>query len=410
MRYLGSQIANVYETKGEAAATAMIADVTREGRFRVWLYTIDGDFVAGPSRLADADAVLSAGARDDAERTVGAESLLARAATSASGARYVIIWEAPRWLRTQFSPLRLSMRLVALILTGGAVCALLTWQITKPIRTLRHAARRFADGDLTTRVSTAPELRRGDELTELARDFDHMAARIEEFVTSQQQLLADISHELRSPLARLSLALDLARRRLGDDVPEHQRIEREIQRLNALIEQLLTLAGLQRQSDPLGRETVNMRELVHDIAQDARFEAEAAQRTLVVERECDASMRGNRALLRSGIENVVRNAIRHTAEGTTVRIAMEPQNGAERLAITVRDHGPGAPAAALHRLFDPFYRVDEARDRSSGGIGLGLAITRQAMLAHGGNASAENHPDGGLLVTLELPLIGRPHS
>jgi signal transduction histidine kinase len=254
------------------------------------------------------------------------------------------------------------------------------------------------------RVSGDRHFQRKDELSELAREFDDMAGRIQALVKAQQQLLADISHELRSPLARLSLALDLARRRLGDGVPEHQRIEREVQCLNDLIQQLLTLAQLQGQSSRARFEPLDVRNLVHEVADDARFEAEVSGRKVVVASELDGLIQGNRALLRSALENVIRNGVRHTPEGTAVTIEMERVNESERILIAVRDRGPGVPEHALDRLFDPFFRVEEGRDRETGGVGLGLAITRQAMLTHGGNASAQNHPEGGLLIRLELPV------
>lgn len=410
MRALGSQVASVYEREGSQRAASMMADISRDGRFPIWLYSVDGQLVAGPSALDDADEIIArATATDEAERVVSGESaLLARRTSSESGKAYVVVWQAPRlrWW-TELRSTRL-FRLTALILTSAAVCMLLTWYITKPIRTLREAAWLFGAGDLSVRVSDKRELQRRDELSELAGEFDRMAARIEASIASRQQLLADISHELRSPLARLSLALDLARRRLGDDVPEHQRIELEIQRLNASIEQLLTLARLELHADRPQFEPVDLRELVREIAQDAQFEAEEARRKVVIEQESSATVLGNRALLRSAIENVIRNAIRHTPEHSAVTIRMEPADGNQRLSIVVRDYGPGVPDQALGRLFDPFFRVDDARERGTGGVGLGLAITRQAMLAHGGSATARNHPDGGLVVSLELPTNGAP--
>jgi two-component system sensor histidine kinase CpxA len=185
-------------------------------------------------------------------------------------------------------------------------------------------------------------------------------------------------------------------------------MDREVQRLNELIEQLLTLARLQAQSKEPEAETVDVRDLVYEVAADASFEAEAVGRKVVVARTCDGNVQGNRALLRSALENVVRNAVRHTAESSEVTIEMERVNGADpqahRLRIGVQDHGPGVPSPALERLFDPFFRVDEGRDRKSGGVGLGLAITRQAMKAHGGTATAQNLSSGGLLIRLELPV------
>jgi signal transduction histidine kinase len=405
---LGAQAADAYERGGPDVLRPVLADIQRTARFRAWLYAADGRPLGGGAPLGrSTDLIASAVDGDDVERALGSGTfLLARRVTSRSGAAYVFVWESPIRSRLPLpvSRFQFSLRVAALILTAGIVCWWFTWQITRPIRLLRAAARQVSQGELSVRVSDAPALRRGDELSELAREFDHMATRVEQLVTAQQQLLADISHELRSPLARLSLALDLARRRTGERVPEHDRIAREIQRLNELIEQLLTLARLQGQSRQAQLDQVDLRDLVREVVQDARFEAEADRRRVEVTEDCTASMRGSRALLRSAVENVVRNAVRHAPEDTAVDVAMARQADGARLSILVRDRGPGVPTHALSRLFDPFYRVDEARDRDSGGLGLGLAIVRQAMLAHGGEASASNHPGGGLLVRLELPI------
>jgi two-component system, OmpR family, sensor histidine kinase CpxA len=410
MLHLGTRAIEAYEQAGAAQAQAVLAAITQEYHFRVWLYFADGSPIGAAAPLEDPrDLVSRAIAGDDVERASGSGAFLsARRITGRSGKTYVFVWESPFRMRTPWpvAGAQFSLRLIVLTFTGGLVCLWLTLYITRPIRTLRGAARQFAEGNLSVRISERREFQRRDELSELAREFDRMAERIEDLVVSQQQLLGDISHELRSPLARLSLALDLARRRVGSDLPEHQRIEREIHRLNELIEQLLTLARLQGESRLLRQlrpDTVNLRELIHEVAQDARFEAEAAGKTVIVSSEIDSTLRGSRALLRSAIENVVRNAVRHAPEQSTVTMAMTRDEDARRVAIVVTDRGPGVPPQALSRLFDPFYRVDEARDRESGGVGLGLAITRQAMLAHGGAASAENHPEGGLVVRLELP-------
>ncbi len=407
MQYLGSHIADTYERRGATAAAAAVDAVDREGRLRVWLYAVDGRLIAGRNPVAHArDIIEMALGSEDAERIVSRNaSIVARRATSDAGAQYVVMWEAPRPMRwyTQLSPMRLMLRLAALIFTSGIACWLLTWQITKPIGTLRAAARRLADGDLAVRVGLNPELQRGDELSDLAGEFDRMAGRIQQLIAAQQQLLADISHEVRSPLARLSLALDLVRRRLGDDVPEHKRMDLEIHRLNGLVGQLLTLARLQERGHPPQFERVNLLEFVREIAQDARFEAEGTGRSVTVEGSGDMHVLGNRVLLRSALENVIRNAIRYAPPGSSVSISATLTGQQGLASVAVRDRGPGVPAEALTRLFDPFFRVEEARDRASGGIGLGLAIARQAMIAHGGNASVQNHPDGGLLVRLELP-------
>jgi two-component system sensor histidine kinase CpxA len=406
---VGAIAANTFEHSGKAAVASVLADFSRNAEVRVWLYGPDAKLVSGgPQTDGAQDLVLKAIQKDEAEsRSQGRTILIARRVASDSGKEYVIVWQSPSRLQRRLFTARFALRMASLVLTGGLVCLWLTWYITRPIRTLRGATQRLSQGDLGVRVGNLREFRRGDELSDLAVDFDDMAMRIQELITAQQQLLADISHELRSPLARVSLALDLARRRLGDGVPEHQRIEREVQRLNDLIEQLLTLARLQGNSGQSRLESVNLRDLIHEIAEDARFEAKSKNKKVVVGKECDAAVRGSCALLRSAIENVVRNAVRHTPEHGEVTIAMQILAGEDidqRVMITIRDYGPGVPPAALARLFDPFFRVEEGRDRDSGGVGLGLSIVRQATLFHGGKVSAENHPEGGLLVRLELPI------
>lgn len=402
---VGSMAANAYEHSGEAGVASALADFSRNADLQAWLYGPGAKLLSdAPPADGAQDLVLRAFEKDEAEsRSAGGMILVARRVASDSGKEYVIVWRAPSRLERRLFTTRFSLRMLSLVLTGGLVCLWLTLYITRPIRTLRGATRRFSQGDLAVRVGNKPELRRGDELSDLASDFDDMAARIEELIKGQQQLLADISHELRSPLARLSLALDLAQRRLGEGVPEHQRIEREVQRLNELIEQLLTLARLQSHPANSRSEAVDLRGLVHEIADDATFEAQSRNKRVVVREDCEASVRGSCALLRSAIESVVRNAVRHTPENSDVTIEMQNLYETERVVITICDCGPGVPPAAIDRLFDPFFRVEEGRDRDSGGVGLGLSIVRQAMLFHGGRVSAENHPGGGLRVRLEFP-------
>lgn len=405
VRSIGSLAVNAYEREGHARASSVLAEIVRDTDFHAWLFAQDGSLVGGASSDPRARAMVDkALAGQEAQSWTGeGVVLVADRIQSASHKDYVVVWEQPlRFGRLNFR--LLTLRMLSLLVTGGIVCLWLTWYFTRPVRALRAATYQFSLGDLAVRVGDRKELRRGDEISELARDFDNMAARIEELLKSQQQLLADISHELRSPLARVSLALDLARRRLGDSVPEHQRIEREVRRLDDLIGQLLTLAQLHGRADQTRTEAINLRKLVHEVADDARFEAEATGRRVVVASDCEVTTRGSRALLRSAIENVVRNAVRHTSENSEVQINMQRPDENGRLVIAVQDSGPGVPPHTLDRLFDPFFRVEESRGRESGGVGLGLAIVRQAMLFHGGNATAQNHPKGGLLVQLELPV------
>jgi two-component system sensor histidine kinase CpxA len=235
-----------------------------------------------------------------------------------------------------------------------------------------------------------------------------MAERLESMVKAQQRLLGDISHELRSPLARLGVALGLARQRSGPDANGAlDRIERESDNLNEMISQLLTLTRLESGTDGRKRAEIDLAALVRDVAEDADFEARSVNRSVQVVWTERCTINGIEELLRSAVENVVRNAVRFTPEGTAVEVALQRQNGAsDRYAvISVRDRGKGVPEEALERIFRPFYRAEDARDRQSGGgTGLGLAITERAVRMHGGSVVATNAKDGGLSVEMRLKL------
>ena len=299
-----------------------------------------------------------------------------------------------RWLE--------GARLIMIFVAATIVAYGLTLYLTGPTLKLRRATHQLAEGNLSVRV--APQMgRRRDELADLGRDFDRMAERIESLLQNQRRLLGDISHELRSPLARLQIASELAGQSASEEVrPYLERIEREAERLNLLIGQLLTISRLEMAGAEPRREPVELEVLVGEVAADADFEARPLSRHVQVVRSSECLVKGSPDLLRSAVENVVRNAARYTAENTTVEIALECR-GTEA-AITVRDFGPGVPQEELEHLFRPFYRVATARDRQSGGVGLGLSITERAVHLHGGSVRAANAPGGGLVVEITLPL------
>jgi two-component system sensor histidine kinase CpxA len=292
--------------------------------------------------------------------------------------------------------------------TSGLVCYLLSWYLTKPIVRLRTATRQLAAGDLSARTGASSSSRR-DEVAGLMRDFDAMAERIETLLKAQSRLLNDISHELRSPLARLNVALGLARQRSGVESADMlDRIEMEASRLNELIGRILTLARLEDGEQLVPQTPVPLDDLVATVAEDAEFEAQARHchvKTSIS--EGDWLVRGNPSLLHSALENVVRNAIRYTHEGSSVEVALsrEPAVGGKEAVVRVSDSGPGVPPDALEKLFEPFYRLDEARGRQTGGVGLGLAITERAVRFHGGKVTAFNRQPSGLMVEIRLPLI-----
>jgi two-component system sensor histidine kinase CpxA len=239
-------------------------------------------------------------------------------------------------------------------------------------------------------------------LGDLVRDFNRMADRIEALMTGQRQLISDISHELRSPLARLNVALGLARQRAGEAATGSlDRIEREADRLNEMIGKLLSLARMQGAAGPPEKSRVRLDEIVKEVAEDAEFEAQERKCGVRVVGDIKCSTEGSPELLRSAVENVVRNALRHTAPGSEVEITLATRDSTAE--ITVRDHGPGVPEGELQNLFRPFYRISGARERDTGGVGLGLAITDRAIRLHGGTVGAANAPDGGLLVKIRVP-------
>ncbi len=336
--------------------------------------------------------------------TLTETALSARQLTMPGGERYVLIlrWERPRM--TPFfgeSPLR-YLRYGGLLLTALLLCWALARYLSSPIGKLRRAAQKLADGDLSTRVADQIG-NRHDELAALAKDFDLMAERIESLVTSQQRLSRDVSHELRSPLARMNVALEIAKKKMnGDTGPVLSRIEAESQRLNDMITRLLTLSKLETGTKDFDRRELNLRTLVEQVASDADFEANAKGRSVKVMSAVDCRVMGSENLIRSAVDNILRNAVRYTREGTNVEVSLSNGNG--KAVLRVSDHGNGVPEAELENLFRPFYRVGEARDRGSGGTGLGLAIAEQAILAHNGTIRAVNVGDG-LMVEITLDCV-----
>ena len=323
--------------------------------------------------------------------------------------RYTLVIGLPPGPRVFFGPRGMPVPgLIIAIISSGLVCYFLSWYLTKPIVRLRAATRQLAAGDLTAR-SGAPVGRRRDEVAGLMRDFDAMAERLETLMKAQSRLLNDISHELRSPLARLNVALGLARQRAGVESTDMlERIELEASRLNELIGRILTLARLEDGEQKVPQTPVPLDEVVLTVAEDAEFEAQARHchvRATIPEGAWD--VRGNASLLHSAVENVVRNAIRYTQEKTSVEIELTSEEGANgpEAVLKVSDFGPGVPPAALEKVFEPFYRLDDARGRQTGGVGLGLAITERAVRFHGGGVSAHNRAEGGLRVEIRLPLI-----
>lgn len=301
----------------------------------------------------------------------------------------------------------------SLLLMGGLAglvfAALLAWYIARPIRVLRRAFGQLAQGDLNTRVT--PDMgHRRDELADLGRDFDHMAGRLGQLVSAQRQLLHDVSHELRSPLARLQVAIGLARKNAPTPdtatAAAFDRIERESGRLDMLVGELLTLSRLEARGEEDWDEYFDMLELTDAVIADASFEADNAgielryTQTGFASDAPEALVRGRAELLHRALENIVRNALKYSQRGQTVSVALTHAD--DKVTVVVSDQGPGVPAEQLEMMFEPFVRLHNTGMAT--GYGLGLAIAQRAVMAHRGTIAAANRPEGGLAVTMALPV------
>jgi two-component system sensor histidine kinase CpxA len=405
----GQRAVATLERDGAPALAAYLASLERETRIRAVLVDESGRDAIGravtPSAAAAARRAAELGYAE--AQVDGGWAVKAHHLDSPSGRRYDLVARTPIGLVRLLHdpPSAQLLRLLAVLVTAGAVCYPLARYVARPLASLRAATQELARGNLAVRVASAVGRRR-DELADLARDFDRMAERIEALMTSERRLLRDISHELRSPLSRLNVALGLARQQAGDDQRPLDRIELEAERLNGLIGQLLMLARLESGAMEPAREPVDLAAVVREVAEDADFEVRSQRRAVRVTAACECVAIGAPDLLRSAIENIVRNAVRHTREGTAVEVAMRAE-APDRVVIGVRDHGGGVPDELLPHIFHPFYRVGDARDRHSGGVGLGLTIAHRTIRLHGGAVSAANAPGGGLIVEMTIPVERR---
>lgn len=290
------------------------------------------------------------------------------------------------------------VEVVALLIGALTFSAALAWYLSRPVRHLQRAFDALAQGDLDARA--APLIgRRRDEIADLGRGFDRMAARIQQLLDAQRRLLHDVSHELRSPLARMSAAIGLARQDPSRTGAMLERVEREAVRLDTLVGELLGLSRLEHDAGRTLPQPVALDTLLHELIDDARFEA--AARGVEVRRDTEpVGVRGHVELLRRAVDNVLRNAVKYAPAGSVVHIALTRADA--HACVTIRDHGCGVPPGELERIFDPFFRGE--RSDGSAGAGLGLSIARRAVEAHGGDIRATNAEDGGLRIDIRLPV------
>ena len=405
-RYFGTAAAGALEQGGGSAASEYIHRLSEDAHIHGCLFDDAGRPLAGeycPEFEAIAAHVASGKPSD-----YGMQRGLARMdvrVKGSNGRAYIYVSEllaGPRALVGE-RPGTVPLRIVVALLVSGAVCYFLTLYLTTPILRLRSVAQQIAAGQLSARAESRMELRR-DELGDLVRDFNRMADKTEHLISSQRQLLYDVSHELRSPLARMNVALDLLRGRVHED-PALDRIGIDLQRLNEMVGRLLTVAKLEATPRLQTSVRVDLSELVSSVVIDADFEAQERGSRVDIVQAVNLTVPGDSNLLRSAIENVLRNAVRFTQSGTTVEVALRTNRmaNADEAIISIRDHGPGVPEQELAKIFRPFYRVADARSRDSGGVGLGLAITERVVKLHGGRIQAMNEPNGGLRVDMIFP-------
>jgi len=413
VRAEGEHAARVYEIAGPTELQKYLAELTEDGGATAGMFDANGRNLSNGASEPNLDSLVARTLSTHETQFEWSKKLLAQRAYGPSGRPYVFYTAAIPPLGPPPAHLPgLLARIAMIVAVGVLLCWWLAHYITSPVLRLQAAVREIAAGNLNSRVGSALGRRR-DEIAVLGHDFDRMAEHIETLMNVQRRLLQAISHELRSPLARMNVATGIGRKRSGPELQSSwDRIQKETDRLNEMISQLLTLSRLESEANLTVRKTIELSLFLQEIVADADFEARSLERSVILVLSEPLLVTANAAQLRSAIENVLRNAIRYTGRGTQVEVNLlaEVNKGKNTAIIQVTDHGPGVPEPDLANIFRPFYRVADARERDTGGVGLGLAITDHAMRLHGGTASARNSPPHGLMIELRLPTLSRPRS
>ncbi len=387
-RFEASEAEYAYESGGAAALGQCLARIGSEFPARHHLLSLQGRDLADGTDRAD---LLK---ENEGLRLPwgGPHRLLIRRATP--DGRYIFLAEGELPPGNPWQNLGVYGWIVLVIIL---LCYVLAWRLARPIRALRENVVRFGEGDLTSRTNS----QRRDEAGELARAFDQMADRIGTLLTAERRLLQDISHELRSPLTRLRFAVELGRSG-NDSGAAFDRITKEVDRLATLIDELLQITRAEGDPESRNLDSIDLPEFLSSLVESCRIEAEARGCKLALKVDGPMQWSGDRELLHRAVENVLRNAIRHTDADTAVQVELSRET--DCVVIRVCDHGAGVPEPDLARIFQPFYRVNEDRSRKDGGVGLGLAIASRAVQVHHGRIEAQNmHP--GLMVELKLPFV-----
>jgi two-component system sensor histidine kinase CpxA len=300
--------------------------------------------------------------------------------------------------------LPIALRLLMLLTISFLSCWLLAKTFTKPLIAIQKASEDIGEGKLTTRITKFDQ--RSDEFGTLARSFNQMAEQLENNITAHQRLLGDVSHELRSPLTRLQLAVALAEKNIGNDVEQQKhlnRCETEVERLDEMIADVLTLSRLEHNQTAFVADDTDLSALLTQVVNDCQYFATSKGVTIALKAQKNCVLLADSKLLSSAISNVINNAVKYSPNDTVVTVELSPQK--EQLILSISDQGCGVPNDMIEKLFTPFFRVADARDRSSGGTGLGLAIAQQAIVFHQGEIIAQNQESSGLRVTITLPTL-----
>ena len=409
----GQALAWILEHEGVSSLHAFADRLWKETGLRAKFFDEKGAVLTGNAETSDMKALATTTMKAGGAGQVSflKEGKAALSIVGPSGKRYAIVTEVP--LTPPPPPgnndpwIMILIRLLVVLTVSGLICYLLARYLTAPILKLGAAARQMATGDLSARIGQSLGNRQ-DEISGLALDFDHMAERIASLLNSQRMLLRDISHELRSPLARLNVALELCRKEsISDNAKALDRIEKESVKINEMIGHLLTLNRVETGISTAERRSIDLAKLLQECFADADFEARSLNRRVKITAMEACFVAGDEDLLCRAIDNVVRNAVRYTADDTTVEVALRclPNQGNSCGVVTIRDYGQGVPEESLPHLFQPFYRVGKGRERETGGTGLGLAITEAAVRLHGGTVRASNADEGGLIIEISIPVL-----
>ena len=396
-----------YSNRGQQGLRELLHDIDLENRSDYWLFDANLNELSGFPMPAEAHNTIQRALQNEGIANSRSGTFIVQRATNDKGQNFVFAGEF--FFPTLLHTLPVSVLFVILFtsLLTSLLCAVLAQYITRPILRLRDAAHAIAQGNLEARAGLSGSTRR-DEIADLVQDFDTMAGEIHDLVESNKRMLMGASHDLRSPISRIRVALSLA-----STAPEPERnellgrIEFELLRLNGMIEQILTVARLESGQFKPAAEPLSLNQVIGEAIEDARFEASQSNVEIVYDENwAEVTMAGEENMLRSAFENVLRNAIFYSGVDGCVQLSVELDGSAAR--VFVRDNGPGVPEAALPKLFDPFYRVDDARGTATGGNGLGLSIVSGAVKFHNGSVSARNLQPRGLEIMIVLPIAAVP--